>query len=56
MRHLQDAAEGSVPRDSFFGTPYVDIDEQRDTPVPHRFVHGGFADTATRFSFSFPET
>ncbi|MFI5047774.1 MAG: tannase/feruloyl esterase family alpha/beta hydrolase [Acidimicrobiia bacterium] len=56
MGQLQEAAEGYVPRDSFFGTPYVDVDEQRQTPVPHRYVHGGFADTATRFSFSFPDS
>ena len=56
MGQLQEAAEGYVPRDSFFGTPYVDVDEQRETPVPHRYVHGGFADTATRFSFYFPDT
>jgi hypothetical protein len=40
--------------DSFFGAPWVDVDEWRDTPVPHRYVHGGFADTDTRFSFYFP--
>ena len=36
------------------GAPYIDIDEQRDTPLPHRYVHGGFADSDTRFSFYFP--
>ncbi|KJS04085.1 MAG: hypothetical protein VR73_15460 [Gammaproteobacteria bacterium BRH_c0] len=40
--------------DPFFGTPYIDRDEWRDTPIPHRHVHGGFADTDTRFSFYFP--
>lgn len=34
--------------------PFVDIDEQRDSPVPHRYVHGGFEGTETRFSFYFP--
>jgi hypothetical protein len=43
-----------VPTDSFFGPPYIDIDEHRDAPVPHRYIHGGFSDTATRFSFYFP--
>ena len=40
--------------DDFFGEPYVDIDEQRDDPVPHRYVHGGFEDTTTRFAMWFP--
>jgi len=40
--------------DPFFGSPFVDVDESRDVPVPHRYVHGGFADTDTRFSFYFP--
>lgn len=37
-----------------FGEPFVDIDEWRDAPVRHRYVHGGFAGTATRFSFYLP--
>jgi hypothetical protein len=41
--------------DGFFGAPYIDVDEQRDVPVPHRFVHGGFEGTDTRFAFSFPD-
>jgi hypothetical protein len=40
--------------DSFFGSAYVDLDEYRDSPIPHRYVHGGFEDTDTRFAFSFP--
>ena len=40
--------------DSFFGAAWTDVDEWRDTPVPHRYVHGGFAGTDTRFSFYFP--
>ncbi len=40
--------------DPFFGKPYVDRDEPRDTPCPHRNVHGGFAGTDTRFTFYFP--
>lgn len=43
-----------VSTDRFFGTPYVDVDEQRSEPIAHRYVHGGFADTATRWAFSFP--
>jgi hypothetical protein len=37
-----------------FKSPYVDIDEWRDQPVRHRYVHGGFKDTETRFSYYFP--
>jgi hypothetical protein len=34
--------------------PFIDVDEWRDTPRRHRYVHGGFDDTHTRFSFYFP--
>lgn len=37
-----------------FDHPYIDVDEQRDTPRPHRYVHGGFTGTDTRFSLYFP--
>ena len=40
--------------DATFAEPYVDIDEWGDAPVRHRYVHGGFKGTATRFSFYFP--
>lgn len=41
-------------QDPYFGVPYIDVDEWRDTPVRHRYVHGGFTGTETRFSFYFP--
>ncbi len=41
--------------DDFFGAGFVDVDEWRDTPVRHRYVHGGFEGTDTRFSLWFPE-
>src|SRR5437868_11820526 len=41
-------------QDTLFKEPYVDIDEWRDVPVRHRYVHGGFKGTDTRFSFYFP--
>jgi len=44
-------AECEDPR---FNEPYVDIDEQRPTPAPHRYIHGGFKGTDARFSFYFP--
>src|ERR1700733_12350359 len=37
-----------------FTRPYVDVDEWRDRPVRHRYVHGGFAGTETRFSIYLP--
>ena len=37
-----------------FAEPYIDVDEWRDSPVRHRYVHGGFAGTETRFSIYFP--
>ena len=40
--------------DPMFSQPYIDIDEWRDAPVRHRYVHGGFKGTETRFSFYFP--
>ena len=36
------------------GTPFIDVDEWRDAPRRHRYVHGGFKDTHTRFSFYLP--
>jgi len=40
--------------DSFFGAAVIDTDEWRDTPFRHRFVHGSFAGTDTRFTFYMP--
>src|SRR5262245_13044527 len=37
-----------------WNTPFIDIDEMRTTPVPHRYVHGGFTGTPARFAFYFP--
>ena len=37
-----------------FDDPYVDLDERRSAPVDHRYVHGGFAGTETRFSIYLP--
>src|SRR5271154_6310089 len=45
---------GYVVVDDFFGAPYVDVDEWRENPVPHRYVHGGFSGADTRFAFRFP--
>jgi len=37
-----------------FAEPYVDVDEWRDSPVRHRYVHGGFTGTETHFSIYLP--
>jgi hypothetical protein len=36
------------------GKPFIDVDEWREVPRRYRYVHGGFEDTHTRFSFYFP--
>jgi hypothetical protein len=40
--------------DEMFREPYVDLHEWRETPVLHRYVHGGFEGTETRFSIYLP--
>ena len=40
--------------DPMFVEPFVDVDEWRDEPVSHRYVHGGFHGTDCRFSMYFP--
>lgn len=40
--------------DPQFTHPYIDADEIRDTPVRHRYIHGGFENTLTKFCFYFP--
>jgi hypothetical protein len=42
--------------DPRYNDPYVDVDEQRTTPVLHRYIHGGFKGTDAKFSFYFPPT
>lgn len=44
----------SPDSDPLFAQPYTDVDEWRDGPVRHRYVHGGFRGTNTRFSFYLP--
>jgi hypothetical protein len=41
-------------KDTLFKKPYIDIDEWRDVPVHHQYVHGGFKGTETFFSYYFP--
>jgi hypothetical protein len=46
--------DGNAVADPLFAQPYIDKDEWRDAPVRHRYVHGGFKGTDTRFSFYLP--
>jgi hypothetical protein len=47
-------AANQLRDDPLYVEPFVDVDEWRDTPVRHRYVHGGFRDTDLRFSMYFP--
>jgi hypothetical protein len=40
--------------DDFFGAPFIDVDKDNESPTPHRYIHGGFKGTDTRFAFCFP--
>ena len=40
--------------DPLFVEPFVDVDEWRDEPVRHRYIHGGFTGTDLLFSMYFP--
>jgi hypothetical protein len=46
--------QATAVADRFFAEPYIDVDEWRETPVRHRYVHGGFKGNDTRFSLYFP--
>jgi hypothetical protein len=39
--------------DPLYTEPFIDIDEWRDQPERHRYVHGGFQGTELRFSMYF---
>jgi hypothetical protein len=40
--------------DPLYTDPYIDVDEWRDEPEHHRYLHGGFRGTELRFSIYFP--
>lgn len=40
--------------ETVFDKPYIDVDEWRDKPVRHRYIHGGFTGTEARFVLFFP--
>ena len=57
VRAAQSPPLGPVTADSVdpqFNEPYVEVNELRTQPMPHRYVHGGFKGTDARFSFYFP--
>lgn len=46
--------------DLYFSEPYIDVEEWRESPLPHYFVHGGFRGTEkmgneVRFCLYFPK-
>jgi hypothetical protein len=43
-----------LSKDPQYDRPFVDVDEWRDEPARHRYVHGGFEGTDLRFSYYFP--
>lgn len=51
---LDDVTWAFDATDELLVRPYIDVSEERATPVPHHYVHGGFDGTDTRFSFYFP--
>lgn len=52
MSEPRDFADGGI--DLVRTKPYIDVDEWRDEPSRHRFVHGGFENDETRFTLYFP--
>ena len=49
-----DVAVTAESVDPDFSEPFVEVSEEREGPVPHRYVHGGFRGTQARFSCYFP--
>jgi len=39
-----------------FDDPYVDVDEMQNGGAAHRYVHGGFRGTGTKFSIHLPSS
>jgi hypothetical protein len=44
----------AVNTDPLYTAPHIDVDEWREVPERHRYVHGGFKNTELRFSMYFP--
>ena len=49
-----DLASAPVAAVPTFDEPIIDVEEWRELPRPHLYVHGGFAGTDARFSFHLP--
>ncbi len=50
----KELAQSFSTKDTILKTPFIDVDEWREKPVKHRYIHGGFEGTEARFSFYFP--
>ena len=55
VRQREELIKKFKTTDTLFQHPYVDVDEWRDKPVRHRYIHGGFKGNSSRFSFYFPK-
>ena len=60
MRTMQENKIYIPEEDPYFARPYIDVEEWRDTPLRHLYVHGGFEGTKkdgteVKFCFYFPE-
>lgn len=51
---LSTRIHNQLRQDPLFAAPYIDVDEWREIPVRHRYVHGGFEGSETRFSLYLP--
>lgn len=54
VKQSQEFSKSFSIKDTIFKAPFIDVDEIREMPVRHRYVHGGFKGTDTRFSLYFP--
>ena len=46
--------EAGASVDPQYNEPFIEIEEERSEPAPHRYVHGRFKGTDACFSFYFP--
>lgn len=52
IAHIKVTADSVDP---IYNDPYIEANELRSHPAPHRYMRGGFKGTDARFSFYFPE-
>ncbi len=55
VQQSQELAKAFSTKDTLFKSPFIDIDEWREKPIRHRYIHGGFHSNKTRFSLYLPE-